>query len=486
MDCHRAVSAFKQSPPRRPLDIRAPRKLRLKDAMTWQFQRGVILIGSDILALAISWHIARFLNQFFSPIPEQLVWWTWLSIPSPFWVLVACSIGLFSYEGLYRCSQQVKNYLQAGKLVSMVYMASLVAMYFFDPKLDLPRSLFFSAWLSSVVLIVFSRLMATLALRPITQTQAQHSVFLIAPAQRLKHLAEVLDKRAHVPVSGAALSTTANSRTTFAAILASKATLVLVENLPTADLASELYWKLRRVGISMQLIPTSRDMLYRRGSPETVAGIATLRLDAPLMGGWDYRMKRLMDVIGSFLGVVLLAPLFLGLAIAIRLDSHGPVFFRQERVGLHGNRFMVWKFRTMAADAPLRQAELEAQNQTTDGVLFKVKHDPRITRVGAFLRRTSLDELPQLFNVLSGQMSLVGPRPLPVRDVAKFDAWHHIRHQVLPGVTGLWQISGRSDIDTFDDVARLDLHYIDNWSLNLDLEILMETIRVVLLGKGAY
>jgi lipopolysaccharide/colanic/teichoic acid biosynthesis glycosyltransferase len=147
---------------------------------------------------------------------------------------------------------------------------------------------------------------------------------------------------------------------------------------------------------------------------------------------------------------------------------------------------MVWKFRTMTSDAPQQQAHLEQHNETADGILFKVKHDPRITRVGTFLRRTSLDELPQLFNVLCGQMSLVGPRPLPVRDVAKFDGWHNIRHQVLPGVTGLWQISGRSDIDTFDDVARLDLHYIDNWSLNLDLEILTETLGIVLRGKGAY
>jgi exopolysaccharide biosynthesis polyprenyl glycosylphosphotransferase len=204
------------------------------------------------------------------------------------------------------------------------------------------------------------------------------------------------------------------------------------------------------------------------------------------MTGWDYRLKRMIDFVGAGIGVFILAPLFMGLAIAIKLDSRGPVFFRQQRVGLHGNRFMVWKFRTMTADAPQRQAELESQNQTSDGVLFKVKQDPRITRVGAFLRKTSLDELPQLFNVLLGQMSLVGPRPLPIRDVAKFDAWHHIRHQVLPGITGLWQISGRSDIETFDDVARLDLHYIDNWSLNQDLDILLETVCIVLLGKGAY
>jgi exopolysaccharide biosynthesis polyprenyl glycosylphosphotransferase len=359
-------------------------------------------------------------------------------------------------------------------------------MYFYDPKLDLPRSLFFSAWISSVGFVVIARVVMTLALRPLERLHTPARVFLIAPAQRLKRLADILDQRAKVPVIGAALASTANSNTTYQAILASKATLVLAESIPSADLASELYWKLRRAGISMQLLPTSRDMLYRRGQPETVAGLPTLRLDAPLVGGWDYRVKRWMDYLGAGLGVLLLAPLFLAIAVAIRLDSPGPVFFRQERVGLHGKLFQVWKFRTMTADAPQRQAQLEQHNETADGILFKVKHDPRVTRVGSLLRRTSLDELPQLFNVLCGQMSLVGPRPLPVRDVAKFDGWHNIRHQVLPGVTGLWQISGRSDIDTFDDVARLDLHYIDNWSLNLDLAILAETVGIVFLGKGAY
>jgi lipopolysaccharide/colanic/teichoic acid biosynthesis glycosyltransferase len=140
----------------------------------------------------------------------------------------------------------------------------------------------------------------------------------------------------------------------------------------------------------------------------------------------------------------------------------------------------------MVAQAEKMQADLEAQNQTKDGIMFKIERDPRITSIGHFLRRTSLDELPQLFNVLLGQMSLVGPRPLPLRDVERFQPWHHIRHQVLPGITGLWQISGRSDIEDFDDAARLDLYYIDNWSLNLDLDILVETLRIVLFSKGAY
>jgi lipopolysaccharide/colanic/teichoic acid biosynthesis glycosyltransferase len=176
----------------------------------------------------------------------------------------------------------------------------------------------------------------------------------------------------------------------------------------------------------------------------------------------------------------------LAIAIAIKLSSPGPAFFRQERVGLQGKTFQMWKFRTMVVNAPLLQQQLETVNENDDGIMFKLKRDPRIIPLGHFLRRSSLDEIPQLFNVVMGQMSLVGPRPLPLRDVERFDAWHHIRHQVMPGVTGLWQISGRSDIGSFDDVARLDLYYIDNWSLNLDWDILVETVRILLFRKGAY
>jgi lipopolysaccharide/colanic/teichoic acid biosynthesis glycosyltransferase len=413
MDCHRAIKAAmkRRSPSRRVLDIRAPRQLHLKDAQRWEVQRSVVLMLTDILALVLSWQVARSINQLFTPLPPQLLWWTWFSIPSPLWILGACTLLLFAYEGLYNGRQQIKNYVQAGKLLSLVYLASLVLMYFVDPTVDLPRSLFFSAWLSSVVFVVLARLLVIVAIRPVERMRDQTSIFLIAPASRLKHLSEVLSQRAKISVIGAALPATANSNTTFKAILASKATLVLVENIPSADLASELYWKLRQAGISMQLIPTSRDMLYRRGTPETLAGIPTLRLDAPLIGHIDYRIKRTLDYLVAGVGVVLLAPLFLGIAVAIRLDSPGEPFFRQERIGLHGQRFWVWKFRTMGADAAAQQAVLEHQNESSDGVLFKVKRDPRITRIGAILRRTSLDELPQLFNVLLGEMSLVGPRP---------------------------------------------------------------------------
>ena len=467
-------------------DLRAPSGQPWRHVWSWRGRRVAVLALSDILAFAIAWQFARFLNQFFSPIPPQLVWWVWFDLPSLFWVFVAATLALFANSGLYGRSTQVKNYVRAGQLVSLVYLSSLVLTYFYDPKLDPPRSLFFTAWVGSVVLVIVSRLLVNLALRPIERSRENTAVFLIAPAKRLRVLSEVIQKRSGYTIVGAALSSTLNSPTTLQAITTSGATLVLAEELPIARLASQFYWQLRRSGIELRLIPSSREMLYRRGTPEIFASLPTLRMEAPLVDGFDYRIKRLMDYVGAGIGVLLLAPLMMAIAIAIRLDTPGPVFFCQERMGLHGHIFQVWKFRTMTADAPKLQATLEAQNQSGDGVLFKIKHDPRVTRVGQFLRRTSLDELPQLFNVLMGQMSLVGPRPLPLRDVAQFDPWHHIRHQVLPGLTGLWQISGRSDIDNFDDAARLDLHYIDNWSLNLDLEILMETLQIVLLGKGAY
>jgi len=181
---------------------------------------------------------------------------------------------------------------------------------------------------------------------------------------------------------------------------------------------------------------------------------------------------------------VALAP-FLGLvALTITLTSPGPVFFRQQRVGRHGRPFGMLKFRSMIVDTEARRAALEAHNEHREGPVFKMTHDPRITRVGRFIRKYSIDELPQLWNVLRGEMSLVGPRPPIPAEVAKYDAWQRRRLSVVPGLTGLWQVSGRNQI-SFDQWMRLDLQYIDNWSLRLDLALLGRTIPVVLTGRGA-
>lgn len=200
--------------------------------------------------------------------------------------------------------------------------------------------------------------------------------------------------------------------------------------------------------------------------------------------GWPSVIKSVLDVLISGTALVLLAPLFLLTAMAIRWEGKGPIFFSQERVGLNKRRFRMFKFRTMVAGAEGMQGELEGRNEA-DGPVFKIKDDPRITGVGRFLRKFSIDELPQLFNVLRGDMSLVGPRPLPVRDYNGFDQDRQRRRfSVRPGLTCLWQINGRSEI-CFEHWMDLDMQYIDHWSLWLDLKILLKTIPAVLRGTGA-
>lgn len=214
-------------------------------------------------------------------------------------------------------------------------------------------------------------------------------------------------------------------------------------------------------------------------------GIPLVTFETTVAGEWQLLLKRTADIMISGLGLVLLSPVFLITAISIKLTSKGPVFFRQQkRAGLNGRKFVLYKFRSMREGAHLKRSELEGLNEMS-GPVFKIKNDPRITPLGRFLRRFSIDELPQLFNVFIGQMSLVGPRALPVYEVAKFEPWQRRRLSMRPGITCLWQISGRNKID-FEEWMRLDIEYIDNWSLWLDFKVFIKTIPAVLFGRGAY
>jgi len=205
---------------------------------------------------------------------------------------------------------------------------------------------------------------------------------------------------------------------------------------------------------------------------------------SPAWDGWQGRTKRAIDVVAALLLLLVLSPVLALIALIIKIDSRGPVIFRQTRCGKDGKLFTFYKFRGMVADAEARQAEFDHLNEA-QGPIFKMKHDPRVTRVGRVLRRTSLDELPQLWNVLRGEMSLVGPRPPLPSEVAKYEPWHHSRLAVKPGLTGLWQVSGRSLLG-FDQMVRLDIAYIARWSLLLDLRILLKTVLTVLFMDGAY
>ncbi len=241
---------------------------------------------------------------------------------------------------------------------------------------------------------------------------------------------------------------------------------------------------LRRHDVEVRVSANMTDILASRLTVQPIGDLLALSLRPVRLTGTQDLLKRSFDLTVAILAVALSSPIWLASALAIKLTSRGPVFFRQVRVGREGRPFTMYKFRTMVRGAELLLAQLEERNEAS-GPLFKIRHDPRITRVGRWLRRYSLDELPQLFNVLKGEMSLVGPRPPLPKEVATYEDWHRDRLEVRPGITGLWQTGGRSEL-SFDDYVRLDLFYIENWSITYDLFILFKTIPAVLMSRGAF
>lgn len=246
----------------------------------------------------------------------------------------------------------------------------------------------------------------------------------------------------------------------------------------------QLAWDLEKTGTELCVAPALLDVAGPRTTIRPTAGLPLLHLDHPEFGGGRLVIKVTLDKVFAFAGIVIGAPLFAALALAIKLDDGGPVLFKQTRVGKDGRTFSVYKFRTMVPDAEERKADLASRNQQ-QWPLFKIRRDPRLTRLGGWLRRWSLDELPQLLNVLAGEMSLVGPRPALPEEAAMYRDHVRRRLAVKPGMTGLWQVNGRSDL-SWDESVRLDLRYVENWSLMLDLQILWQTGAAVARGSGAY
>jgi len=234
----------------------------------------------------------------------------------------------------------------------------------------------------------------------------------------------------------------------------------------------------------VRIAPSTMEILVHRAEFVPGEAVPLFELKPPVFEGIDYVVKRTFDLIGASLLVIVLSPILAASALAVRFSSRGPILYRSMRPGIGGVPFACLKFRTMYRDADLQQKDLEMVNEAS-GALFKIRDDPRMTPVGRFLRRYSIDELPQLFNVLAGQMSLVGPRPLPQRDFDRLEPWHKKRYLVTPGITGLWQVSGRSELD-FDDLVRLDFLYLERWSVFLDLSILVKTVPAVFTRRGAF
>lgn len=466
-----------------PLDLRASTFVTVRKGSWWLRLTTLFLVDCTLLFLA--WVLAAYQSTY-----EHFYWY----IPIhylPILTAIGIQIGSLAIEGIYREGQKRYDYFNIIKSLTFAHGLILLVSFLYKPVIDITRPrLILLPWLLSIFFVCTGRYAVNITLEYLRKQKkiVRSSVFIICDPQDHEQIASFIKKEKHYIISGTA---NANSLDRYQR----QQTLTQLNQLGVTEVFISwdalknrmfLCWLFQASGIQVHILPMELKPIYKNVQFNKIGGMPCLSLDCPIITGKDFWIKRSCDFCFATLFVMLLFPVYIAIAIAIKLDSPGTVFYRQTRIGLHGQQFKVWKFRTMRSDAEKLQKELEALNETKDGIIFKIKDDPRITRVGKFLRRYSLDELPQLFNVILGEMSIVGPRPLPTRDVEKFSEHHFIRHEILPGITGLWQVSGRSDILDFEQVIHLDISYIENWSLGLDFEILLKTVMVVLKKDGAY
>lgn len=466
------------------LDLRAPVFTRFRRGIVISWLRIVTFALLDAGLLVLAWQIAEaYGTQLDSA-------WNTGNNPSSMLLILSLEVGLIAAYGLYDSGQKRRDYFGLVKALTLSQVLLLLIAFLSQPGYFLSRSTFLLSWLLSIGLVCAGRVAVHCTVEYLRkQGTGCYPAFIICHPRDIETATRILQQENRYILSGW-VDIAKLERGNWEEIVDKVRYLGVSEVFlcspdPVENLMF-LYWTLRNDGITLRILSLGFQTPFRVPEFSIIGGFPSITFSPPLVTGIDFWVKRCFDFCCALLILLLASPLYLAIALLIKLDSPGPIFYKQTRIGLRGKQFKAWKFRTMVTDADKMQKELEALNQTKDGILFKIKDDPRITRVGKFLRRYSLDELPQVFNVLFGQMSLVGPRPLPVRDVEKFSEHHFMRHEVMPGITGMWQVSGRSDIDNFEDVVRLDLSYIQNWSLWLDLKILLQTVGVVLNKTGAY
>ena len=468
-------------------DVRAARPYLLTPSVLRMFARRAgsvaALVVIDITGLVLGLYAALVLRSILfdpKPILWNLLWdreADWL----PFLVLLLVLV--FWRNGLYSKRELREG---AGRVVPSVLLVSALALAFaigtgqnFTTFGLYVASAVFVAALISLLRWSYESITGTL----LRSMGVRRRALLVGDPEQVAHLRETLDARGGIvyefagevgPGPGLKLEL---GRHELDELIVADSGLDRDELLGIVDAA-------HRRGVKVRVAPRTTELLVERGEYVPGQAIPLFELRPPILSGADWAAKRAFDVVVAAIVLVLGLPLWLLIAALLKATSHGPVLYSDRRIGLGEQEFEMLKFRTMVAGASEAQAALEERNEAS-GALFKIRDDPRVTPVGRLLRRFSLDEVPNLVNVLRGEMSLVGPRPLPLRDHAKLESWHRRRSNVLPGMTGLWQIAGRSDL-SFDDLVRLDFYYLENWSIWLDITILAKTLPAVLFRRGAY
>ena len=467
------------------LDLRQsqyPSYFRKGARFVW-FRQG-ILIFADAVAMTAAWLGAM-------AVCTSSYTWTELALGLDSVIpVLAVGYSILAAGRFYQSGIARKDYLGLVSATTLLALSTFTLFKYFQISPSDPIEVHFLVfWLLASVLVPLNRLIVDLLTNKLRQLGVGlYPAFLIADLPKQKDATQLIKAEGHYKVLGsleAQALDRAERETTFEDLHRMGAIEVFVD---WEAIKNRLFIcsQFQSAGFTLRILPSDELPPPSSMSYTSVGNKLCLSCTPFVLSSLEFWAKRVFDLLAASAAVVVLSPVYLLIALLIYTDSPGPIFYKQTRIGLKNRPFKVWKFRTMVPNADKLQKDLEAKNETKDGVLFKIKDDPRLTKIGRVLRAYSLDELPQLFNVLLGEMSLVGPRPLPLRDVDKFSPHHHIRQEVLPGITGLWQISGRSDIVDFEQAYQLDLSYITRWSIWLDLQILIKTVGVVLKKSGAY
>lgn len=464
-------------------DLRAPLFSQLGKRIGQRWRRLITLLLFDICALLISYQVtASFGDSFYLLDDNQN---SFLAIAT----IIAFQVSLLASKELYQAGDKRRDYINIVKTLALAHLLLLSIIFFFQNSTPISPQSFLLSGILSVTMVCSFRYSLDITIENLRQQGfLRYPIYLISKLEDKNSAIKLLENERRYHFAGwADINTIHKEDLILQDIYRLKASDVLISSWESINSQPLFYLKLKNAGINIHILPAKIQVVEQNIKLRFLGKTPTFELSSYLTIGSDFLIKRCFDFIFATALILILIPVYLSISLLIAIDSSGSIFYKQNRMGLHGKTFQIWKFRTMKTDAERSQKSIEFSHQWKDSALFQTENDPRITRIGKFLRRYSLDELPQLFNVVRGEMSLVGPRPVPNSDVEKFADRHLIRYQVLPGMTGLWQVS-RSNSDDYeiDKVVSLDIKYMENWSLWLDIQILLKTIAVVLGRKGAY